>query len=226
VFDGPSDVRYKRVPMSPSAYPSPSLVDRIAEQVTTQIYDGALRAGDTVNIDALARAAQVSSVPVREALARLGATGLLVFTPNRGYSVAPLLTLEQRAALFEARAVIEVAAVPFVVARHKPAQLNVLEGVNLRIRRLATVNPPDGQRQFFRLNNDFHLAYLAAAHNDYLSKLFASLAFDMLLMREDDDRDIPYAQLADEHDAIIAAIRAGDVGTLGAMMRSHIANAI
>jgi DNA-binding transcriptional regulator YhcF (GntR family) len=102
-FDGLHDVRYRRVAMSLSAYPSPSLVDRIAEQVTTQIFDGALRAGDSVNIDALARAAQVSSVPVREALARLSATGLLVFTPNRGYSVAPLLTPEQRASNRAAR---------------------------------------------------------------------------------------------------------------------------
>jgi DNA-binding GntR family transcriptional regulator len=116
--------------------------------------------------------------------------------------------------------------VPFVIARHKPAQLNVLESINVRIRRLATSNPADGQRQFFRLNNNFHLAYLAAAHNEYLSKLFASLAFDMLLMREDDDRDIPYVRLADEHDAIIAAIAAGDIGTLSAMMRAHITNAI
>jgi DNA-binding GntR family transcriptional regulator len=214
------------VGMPTAAYPSPSLVDRLAEQVTTQIFDGTLNAGDGVNIDALARAAKVSSVPVREALARLSATGLLVFTPNRGYSVAPRLTPGQRAALFEARAVIEVAAVPFVIARHRPVQLNMLEGVNARIRRLATSNPADGQRQFFRLNNDFHVLYLAAAHNAYLSKLFASLAFDMLLMREDDDRDIPYARLADEHDAIIAAIRVGDIGTLSTMMHAHIANAI
>lgn len=205
---------------------STSLVDRVAEQVTTILLDGQLRPGDAININALAKTAGVSVVPVREALARLGAVGLLRFVPNHGYSVAPQLTPERRTALFEAREAIEAAAAPLAIKRRTTAQINILKKINTAIRHIPTSSLGNHQREFFRLNNAFHVCYLEMTHNEYLERAYRALAFDMLMSRDDDARHINYLRLADEHNGIIDALRLRDVSMLTDLVTRHIRQSI
>ena len=66
--------------------------------------------GSRLNIDALAKTLGVSPTPVREALARIEAEGLIVKGPTRGYLVAPLIRLEDLHSLIDFRLLIEPAA--------------------------------------------------------------------------------------------------------------------
>jgi DNA-binding GntR family transcriptional regulator len=66
-----------------------------------------IRPGEHVTIDSVARALDVSQTPVREALARLEADGLLQKEQFRGYSATPLLTPEGFAELFDFRMHLE-----------------------------------------------------------------------------------------------------------------------
>ena len=66
--------------------------------------------GARLNIDALARSLGVSPTPVREALARMEAEGLVVKEQHRGYAVAPLIGLEELRAMMDFRLLIEPAA--------------------------------------------------------------------------------------------------------------------
>jgi DNA-binding GntR family transcriptional regulator len=66
--------------------------------------------GERLNIDALARTLGVSQTPIREAMARLEAEGLILKEPRRSYTVAPLITLDELRALIDLRLLIEPAA--------------------------------------------------------------------------------------------------------------------
>ena len=66
--------------------------------------------GERLNIDALARTLGVSQTPIREAMARLEAEGLILKEPRRSYTVAPLITLDELRALIDLRLLIEPSA--------------------------------------------------------------------------------------------------------------------
>ncbi len=83
------------------------LADHVYDELMESLVDGRLEAGAPLNIDALSRELEVSQTPIREALARLEATGLVHRLALKGYRVAPLFTPEDLAHLTDARLLIE-----------------------------------------------------------------------------------------------------------------------
>jgi DNA-binding GntR family transcriptional regulator len=200
---------------------STSLVDRVAERVTGLIRRGELQPGAQVNINALAKQWSISLVPIREALARLSATGLLQFIPNRGYRVAPRLTEVERASLFEVRELIELAAARVATTARTDEQVSVLIKLNDQMRRLANVDSKTRSYDFFTLNDEFHKAYVRMSGNPYLIKWFDALSFDALISRET-DAQFDIERLVEEHDAIIHALQARKAPKLRDLLRRHI----
>lgn len=199
-----------------------SLVEKVADLVKQRVLDGVVKEGDKVNIDSLARELSVSAVPVREALARLGAIGLLKFVPNKGYTVAPRLSGEERRRLFEARTLIERAAVSLAVRHATPEQIDQLCQLNTRIGKLSSKRRESVQQQFLFLNHEFHRTLLQMTGNEYLEKAYESLSFDLLMTRDDAERVVDYGKLHSEHAQIIEMIRAKDVSGLDRLLHDHI----
>lgn len=108
------DERPRRTPLDappssmiqPSAIPRKSLASAVAERLREQIIRGELREGQQLRQDAIAAQFQVSRIPVREALLRLQAEGLITLIANRG-AVVSALSPEEIRELFEIRAVLE-----------------------------------------------------------------------------------------------------------------------
>ena len=75
-------------PLSPIA--TPYLRDQAFEQLRRAIVAGVLPPGSPLVIDDLARSLGLSSMPVREAVKRLVADGLVEELPRRAHRVAPL----------------------------------------------------------------------------------------------------------------------------------------
>ena len=67
-----------------------SRTDAVTKRLRRLIRDGHVRSGEPLRQAAVASALGVSKVPVREALRRLEAEGLVVITPNSGARVAVL----------------------------------------------------------------------------------------------------------------------------------------
>jgi DNA-binding GntR family transcriptional regulator len=61
-----------------------TLADAAAERVRWAIFDGQLRPGERINIDALAADFGVSRVPIRDALISLTQDGVVVLSPHKG----------------------------------------------------------------------------------------------------------------------------------------------
>jgi DNA-binding GntR family transcriptional regulator len=199
---------------------STSLVDYVTEKLQEMILTGQLKPDDAINISAISKQAGVSIVPIREALARLSATGLLRFVPNKGYRVSPPLEPEMRALLFQAREILELSAAPLVIANSTKEDIAKLREINASMSALHGKDPDD-IHTFFRLNDVFHHTYLAMSGNPYLARMFENLSFDLLMGREvSEPIDIP--KLTQEHVAIIDAIEQRNKRHLEKVMAVHI----
>lgn len=97
---------------APRLQPAPRLMLResVYESLKRLLMDNALQPGTRLSIDGLARELQVSQTPVREALFRCEAEGLVVRRPNAGYLVAPLLGRDALLDLYDLRLLLEPTA--------------------------------------------------------------------------------------------------------------------
>lgn len=106
----------------------PTLIPGIAEAICERILRGQLREGEVIHQTELAKELGVSPVPLREALRRLEAEGLVTFLPYRGTIVAPITAVEVREG-FAAAVAIGLIMIPEAVQRLKPADLETLQGL-------------------------------------------------------------------------------------------------
>jgi len=84
----------------------PALVDRLAATIRSRVLAGEIPTGSWLRQESLAAQFGVSRTPVREALRKLQATGLVQLEPNRGAVVRGLTEREIREA-YEVRAELE-----------------------------------------------------------------------------------------------------------------------
>jgi len=195
-----------------------SIVDRVYAVLQQRILNGGLEAGSRIHQVNLSEELGVSRTPVREALARLAADGLVELLPNRGARVADV-TLEDMRIAYEARLAIEPLAAGFAADRHGPDHIRRMRSAVAAQRRARS---PRGAWGPIR---DFHLAAVDAAGNPLLSRFAASLWAGRIgihvFMRQADKATL--AVDADEHEGILDAIEAGDAARAERLMREHIA---
>ena len=196
------------------------LQEQIAQALRERIAAGHYRAGERLNIDALARDLEVSSTPVREALARLSAERIVEFVPNKGYRVMPPPDAGWLADLFDVRLLFEAYAVRLGAARRDQAILRRLEELHRQMGELTA--DAAGRRAFATLNRDFHAAIVDSARNRVLSRQYEPLSYqyEVALARATGSRDI--AKAVQEHACILDAYHEGDRRTAEEALRGHL----
>jgi DNA-binding GntR family transcriptional regulator len=213
--------RHKARPDEPLAVAS--VVDLAYAASRERIVAGALPRGARVHQQDLAVELGVSRTPVREALRRLSAEGLVEMRTNRGARVADLDRSGMRVA-YEARLVIEPGAARFAAERRPPEPLRRMREALARQRRAnADVHAS------FVANRDFHLALVAASGNQFLEQLaqllwVARIGEAIYEVQAETPERMRLA--ADEHEAILAAVEAGDARAAETLTRRHVAAAI
>ena len=83
------------------------LTRSVYQVVIDMLMTHTLEPGARLSIEELARTLGVSQTPIREALARVEADGLIIKEPGRSYTVAPLMGIEQVRDLIELRMLVE-----------------------------------------------------------------------------------------------------------------------
>src|SRR5438105_6323558 len=110
--------------------------DDLALVIEEAIVSGELEPGTVLRQEQLSERFQVSRTPVREALRRLAALGLVSFVPNRGVRVRSLSLAELREA-FMIRAELESLATAVATPRMTDEDLAALDAAEQRFSELT-----------------------------------------------------------------------------------------
>jgi DNA-binding GntR family transcriptional regulator len=201
-----------------------TLTEDVYASVQALIMDHAVAPGARINIDALARQLEVSPTPVREALARLEADGLVRKRPLAGYTAAPLLTRAEFEELVEMRLILEPPAASRAATHSAASDVD-------RLRAEADLPDPQPEAEgyagiaaFTAQDARFHNLVAELAGNRMLHEAVVRLRSHLHLFR----LHFPaahYGISAQEHHRVAGAIAAGDPDRAAEAMRAHIAAA-
>ncbi|MGH3371666.1 MAG: GntR family transcriptional regulator [Nocardioidaceae bacterium] len=200
------------------------LADDVYEAIKTMLMDHVIRPGARISIDGLAREFQVSSTPVREALARLESEGLADKEPLKGYRATPLLTLAEFDDLYRFRRLIE----PW--AARRAAELIDAEGRDRLRAELATAVEPTsvdyaGYKSLTAHDKRFHSMIAGLSGSEQVRLAFERTHCHLHIFRLHYDRDIG-PEVLTEHRTLVDAISSGDPEAAEAAMNQHIDNSM
>ena len=133
------------------------------------ILTGKLRPGERIPIEDLASALEMSPMPVREAIRRLDALGLVENVPHKGARITELSVTDLRE-IYEARLSLE----PLAIAR--AAQLFTEEDAARAKAVLAAMrSEPVGSVELWRAHSELHLTLYRAARSAWMLRLIQPL---------------------------------------------------
>jgi len=193
--------------------------DQLREAIEEEIVMGRFPPGSRIDDAALAARFGVSRTPIREALIQLASSGLVDIRRRRGALVSEI-DPHRLYEMFEVMAELEAMCARRAARRGTEAQQRALLSALALTRRAAETRDVDA---YFHENEGFHQAIYAASQNAFLIELTLSLQrrlrpYRRLQLRV---RDRMTNSLA-EHEAITAAIIAGDADLAAEHIRGHI----
>lgn len=194
--------------------------DRVFAALMDSILSNRLRPGDMLSEIALAERFGVSRTPVREALQRLNDAGMAERGPRRAFMVRRLDigTLND---LFETLGELEALCAEFSARRMTAAERRELQDI---VREGAACAANADAEAYVEVNKRFHAALFRGAHNASLSDVAQSVRLRTSPYREVQFRHTERLQSSQqEHEAILAAVLAGDGVAAREAMRGHVA---
>jgi DNA-binding GntR family transcriptional regulator len=195
----------------------------VYEALRRRFSDGEYAPGQRLTEMALAAELGVSRTPVREAIGRLLAEGLVV-PAARGVAVAAL-TPSEAEHLYVLRADLEALAAELAATRQAqgqlaPAEVDALDRAVDQVE--AAVETKDA-RASAKANLTLHRAIGAAAGNPFLENALHRV-WDRVAATTVANLDDPHwaGAITGQHRAIVAGIRAGDPSTARRAAQTHI----
>jgi DNA-binding GntR family transcriptional regulator len=203
-----------------------SATDKTYATLLEQIQRGTLPAGTFLVESDLAGALGVSRTPVREAIRRLAAEGLVLAEGRRRAQVRDFDAREVEE-LFEIRARLESYAAERAATRLTVAQLERLRELDAQMQALVHITDASGIARFADLNDAFHQLILEAAAARHLeAALRPVLQIQLLLLQRYRETIAEHLERsAWHHRELIRAFELRDPALAAAQMRLHMLSA-
>ncbi len=190
------------------------------ERLFDEISSGSLRPGTRLTETEIAARLAISRTPVREAIRRLEADGLVVHQPRTG-AVVRSLDYPEIMELYEMRTVLEGTAARLAARAASPVELEELRAIN---QEMAAAT--DDSAALVRLNRQFHTRLLDAARNRFLLKSMASVKMTLMILGPSSMEAPERARQAlQEHSTLLDALVARDGAAAETAMRDHMEHA-
>ncbi|GIF66619.1 GntR family transcriptional regulator [Asanoa ishikariensis] len=196
--------------------------DRAVDQLRDRILGGEYIPGERLGEVDLAEKLGVSRTPVREALRRLAAEGLVDITPNKGARVIdyPRQDLEK---IFEIRAHVEGLAARSAAESASTADIDRLDELATVLKERSEAGDLD---EVYRLNAAYHATLNGLSGSAVLISTVGHLIHSAVLLRTLHSFDPAARQRSvNHHLEIVAALRARDPDWAEAVMRAHLLSA-
>jgi DNA-binding GntR family transcriptional regulator len=196
-----------------------TLWQRVYDYLREEILSERLQPGAELQEVALAEELGLSRGPIREAIGRLAAEGLVTVRPRRG-AVVRSLSKDEFLELYQVRESLEMMAVRLAVPRLEDRHFAQLEELIASMSRHAERGEV---AEFFEANVAFHALLFEASGNTTLQELYGQLVGQMgryrlrsLTLRGNLQRSVA------EHAAIVRAAKRRDADRAVHLMSEHI----
>ena len=147
------------------------LRDLVYEKLQQSLLEEKLNPGDKITEQEIAEELGVSRTPVREALYRLAATGLIKIVPHKGFIVSKW-TVNELKDVIVVRTVLEKLAIKLAVENISPEEIEELKNLIIKIEKaVKDKNIPKSSD----LNTLFHDKIILASRNKELFEIMKSL---------------------------------------------------
>jgi DNA-binding GntR family transcriptional regulator len=198
---------------------SQSVVERLFERMRTHIIEGRFAPGQRLVEADLTEQFGISRGPLREAVRRLAAEGLVDITHNRGARVKRLDHGEV-IALYEVREVMEGLAARLAAERASTAERKEIKSVFDEMAKALKANDVRG---YIGLNSRFHALIMQAARNPALDSALTRLQTPVLRVQFESmmTRDVVNESF-EEHRGIVEAIAGKNAEQAERLMRHHV----
>lgn len=202
-----------RTPTAPPA--ARDLGQEAYARMRDQIRDGSLAPGIRLTETDLAARLGVSRTPIRQAIARLEAEGLVTHEPRRGLTVTRP-DHQQVVELYVMREVLEGAAARLAAQHASETEIAAMT-------ELVAKEPEHfgDARALAETNQRLHGLLYLAAHNRYLLRSLEQLAATMALLPSLLTQGGRAEQAHDEHRTILKALRRRDGDAAESAARAH-----
>ncbi|WP_100448181.1 GntR family transcriptional regulator [Glycomyces xiaoerkulensis] len=199
-----------------------STVDLIADTIRTAIVDGALPPGAPLGEAEIAYQLGVSRGPLREAMQRLCAEGLLVIPRRRGMAVRTM-TAEDVHDIHWLRARIETELGRRFLDRPGEERKAILKDLSTELKRMQKALKADDARGLGDAYLDFHRVLGAAGSSTRMERMVRTLLIETRLCTFSMYEHFEiHRDLAEEHAAVFEALHEGRGDRFAELMEAHL----
>lgn len=202
------------------------LSGQVYDTLVSMILGAELLPLQPLRIHSFATALGVSATPVREALVRASAIGLVERENNKGFRVAPRPGVTELDELFEARITLEAATADLAANHAGDSLIDYLEETwNYQRAWVGSDGGFEGFRAFLNADHAFHARIAQASGNRFLAAALEMLGGHVHRFRSFDEPVVTdQTETLAEHRAIIEALRRANSVAAQSAMTLHLSN--
>lgn len=198
-----------------------SLGEEVYDAMLTQLITLKIPPGEKLSIDSLVRDFGVSQTPIRAALIRLEAEGLVTRKHNSGYSATSIPSGERFRDIYDFRMLLEPSAAAMATKKLTAAQRTELVQTSEELTKLLSDTSQATYGKFAVLDARFHEIIAEACGNELIIEALGRLYTHMHLFRLRYHSTVT-EEAVKEHAAIVKAMFDGNDAEASEAMRSHI----
>ncbi len=191
------------------------------QKLRSLLVEGVILPGSKLNERELAESLHVSRTPIREAIKRLAADGLVELIANRG-AIAIQLSHESVVHTFDVIAQLEGYSGELAAKNISVATLSELEALQYEM--MASYARRD-LSSYYKLNLRIHHLINQAANNPVLTQLFSQVNARIEALRfRSNQNGVKWEKAVEEHQEMIDALKARDSERMRKVMIQHVMN--
>lgn len=196
-----------------------SYADQVYYYIKEMILSGGLRQGDKIVEEKIAKRFGVSRTPIREALTRLQAFGLVHLQP-RSYAEVAIIGAREASDIAQLRLTLEQMSFRLLCNNNDTTALTTLRETAERARAALSDHDKAG---YFEADSEFHQEAASLCGNGQLATMYQQFASKVQLLRI--AQDVPIERLEiymRQHFDLLDMLEAGRCSAIDELLKIHI----